>query len=172
VVIGASTVAIAEGSADVMTGLGMAMSAWDDLSEGTHEIRDTPNMRSTSGSNSPSEILGEALERAGSRGRRGTNRTTSCSRATPAWSGQQILREAGIGINEAENGVWLPRVARQSTTEATIISDAATAHDTVHTAKYVETVTAPLETASRGGPDAVVRALEEIKMILRGGGTP
>jgi hypothetical protein len=163
--------AIAEGAADISTGLGVVMSVADELPEGTHSVRDTPDA-STIESNSESEILAEALERSGNP--RPPNHeahhivAASDSRAERA---AEILQEVGIGINEAPNGVWLPRVARGSETTSGITSQAFTSHDSLHTTAYYEAVTARLETARKGGKEAVLRALAAIREILENDGT-
>ena len=158
--IGVSTAAIVEGAADVGTGWGVFMSAWDDLPEGTHSITDNPNVDRTR-SATPAEALEASLEREGMPRPAGHEPHHIAAASDPrAARAVEILEEAGIGVNDAPNGVWLPRTSAASRTGSVIQAEAATSHDAVHTARYFSELTERLERAREAG-----RVLEELEFI-------
>jgi hypothetical protein len=72
----------------------------------------------------------------------------------------EILEEAGIGVNDAANGVWLPRTSAATRTGQVIKAEAATSHDAVHTSRYFAELTSRLERAREAG-----RVAEELEFI-------
>ncbi|WP_431261463.1 AHH domain-containing protein [Roseateles chitinivorans] len=74
---------------------------------------------------------------------------------------REILARAEVGINDAENGIWLPKdssIANVSTTEI---------HSKVHTSRAMRLITAELREAEQaGGASGVRRALEAIRTRL------
>jgi RHS repeat-associated protein len=165
--IGISTAAIVEGAADVGTGFGVFMSAWregDDLPEGTHKVVDDPNVDQTR-SMTPAEALEQSLEREGMPRPPGHEPHHIAAASDPrAARAVEILEEAGVGVNDAPNGVWLPRTSQASRTGQVIQAEAATSHDTIHTARYYEALTERLERAREA--DRVVEELEFIRVEL------
>jgi len=74
-----------------------------------------------------------------------------------------ILKKAGIGINDAENGVFLPRFL------TSLNEDGSMVHSTLHTDDYYKAVDNALLNAPPGGvPDA----LEDIRSQLLAGEFP
>jgi len=76
---------------------------------------------------------------------------------------REILREAGIGINDVENGIWLPKdssVPNVSTVEI---------HSKVHTSRAIKNMTAELREGAKEGPEGVRRALQRISETLSSG---
>jgi hypothetical protein len=69
---------------------------------------------------------------------------------------RQILQRAGIGINDAENGIWLakdPSIPNELAGEI---------HSKVHTPRAIRLMTDKLREAAKEGPAGVRRALREI----------
>jgi RHS repeat-associated protein len=158
--IGVSTAAIVEGAADVGAGWGVFMSAWNDLPEGTHSITENPNVDQTR-SATPAEALEASLEREGMPRPVGHEPHHIVAASDPrAARAVEILEEAGIGVNDAANGVWLPRTSAASRTGSVIQAEAATSHDAVHTARYFSELTQRLERAREAG-----RVWEELEFI-------
>ena len=132
--------------------------------EGTHATGQTPNPRTRAGV-TDAELLAANLER--SLGPRPPGHHAhhivpkGMAEAEEAWD---ILERAHIGINDAENGVWLPAdstVANPATGEI---------HATIHTRPYVRWVTAELRDAlAEGGPEAVAAKLRELRSIIMNG---
>lgn len=175
-----SAVAIAEGAADVGVGASVFMSAWDEdwgghgpaqeLPEGTHKVVDDPNADLTE-SPQASKVLGDALEAQGMP--RPPNH--DAHHIVPAGDARgaraaAILEEEGIGLNDAANGVWLPRTSGGAQTPKGITPQAATSHDSVHTKRYFEELTARLERAQAAGD--VHGELERIRIALELGVFP
>ena len=81
-----------------------------------------------------------------------------------AWSdpraaaARAILEEAGIDIDSAANGIWLPRTSRGGD-----VNEAFTDHGGVHTNAYFEELTRVLEQV---GPEGAYEALEMFKTRL------
>ena len=73
---------------------------------------------------------------------------------------REILAEAGIGINDAENGIWLPK---DTSTVNELTSDI---HSKVHTARIIRVITEQLEEGAKDGPEGVRRALKIIQRTL------
>lgn len=132
--------------------------------EGTHAIGQTPNPRTRAGV-TDAEVLAANLEK--SLGPRPPGNHAhhivpkGMAEAEEAWD---VLEQAHIGINDAENGVWLPAdytVANPLTGEV---------HATIHTSRYVRWVTAELRDAlAEGGPGAVAAKLQELRSIIMNG---
>jgi RHS repeat-associated protein len=167
--MGVSTAAIVEGSADVVTGFGVFMSAWrsgDDLPEGTHKVVDEADLnRDQTRSLRPAEALEESLEQAGMPRPPGHEPHHIAAASDPrAARAVEILDEAGIGVNDAPNGVWLPRTSQAARTGQPIQAQAATSHDTIHSARYYEALTERLERAREA--DRVYEELEFIRTEL------
>lgn len=74
---------------------------------------------------------------------------------------REILAEAGIDINDARNGIWLP----WTTLNPGTVPDAWTTHNTLHTTEYIEQIVRRLEAAA-GDERAVADALSELYGIL------
>ncbi len=73
---------------------------------------------------------------------------------------REILRDAGIGINDVENGVWLPadtEIANPVTSDI---------HSRVHTGRAIRIITEILREGAKDGPDGVRRALVSIRNNL------
>jgi WXG100 family type VII secretion target len=162
----ASAAVIAEGVADVATGVGVFMSAMDDdLPEGTHNVVDDPNADLTQ-SNSHPEALGANMERAGMT--RPPNHEphhivpANDPRGTRA---AEILREADINVDDAANGVWLPRTSGGAQTPRGIQPEGLTSHDAVHTNRYFNELTSRLERAREA--DRVAEEMEIIRGELQ-----
>lgn len=169
-----SAVAIAEGAADVGVGASVFMSAWDEdwgghgspeeLPEGTHKVVDDPNADLTE-SPQASRVLGEALESQGMPRPPNHDAHHIVPASDPRGArAAAILEEEGIGLNDAENGVWLPRTSGGAQTPRGITPQAATSHDSVHTGRYFEELTARLERAQQAGD--VRGELERIRIAL------
>jgi hypothetical protein len=71
-----------------------------------------------------------------------------------------ILEEAGIGINESANGIWLPKDTSVANTFASDI------HSKVHTKRAIRIMTEQLREGAKGGPAGVRRALRQIQLTL------
>jgi RHS repeat-associated protein len=169
--VGVSTTAIVEGAADFGTGIGVFMSAWNDLPEGTHSIVEDPNVDQTR-STRHAEALEASLEREGMPRPPGHEPHHIAAASDPrAARAVEILEEAGIGVNDAPNGVWLPRTSAASRTGGSVIrAEAATSHDAVHTARYFNELTDRLERAREA--DRVLEELEFIRIELELGVFP
>ncbi len=86
------------------------------------------------------------------------------SRSKAAVAAREILKKAGIPIDDSFNGVFLPKNTK-------FANGTAMTHSTLHTKKYYEEVTDRLTRAvnSGGGANAVLNALEKIRTdLLRG----
>ena len=79
-------------------------------------------------------------------------------RAAPA---QAILDRASIGLDEAENGVWLPRVSKGNTA-----AEGFTDHGGLHSDAYFKYVNQKLTEA---GPDGARQALTDLYLMLKEG---
>jgi hypothetical protein len=166
----AAGVVIVEGAADVGVGAAVFMSAFDDLPEGTHHVTDDPNLDETR-SSTHAEALAESLEREGSP--RPPNHEPH--HVVPANDPRgaratEILEEAGIGVDDAQNGVWLPRTSAGASTPGGIQAEAATSHDSVHTTRYFTELTERLERAREA--DRVAEEMEFIRLELQLGRFP
>ena len=73
---------------------------------------------------------------------------------------REILRDAGIGINDVENGVWLP-----ADTEITNVSGT-DIHSRVHTQRAIDIMTGMLRTGAQRGREGVLDALRAIRENL------
>jgi hypothetical protein len=73
---------------------------------------------------------------------------------------RDILRDAGIGINDVENGIWLPR---DTSVPNEVISEI---HSKVHTKRAIRLITDQLREGAKGGPAGVRKALREIRRTL------
>jgi hypothetical protein len=81
-------------------------------------------------------------------------------KAEGAEEAREILDKAGIGINDAENGIWLPKdssVANPLTTDI---------HSKMHTDIAIEEITSRLREGAKDGPEGVRRALQEIRKSI------
>jgi hypothetical protein len=73
---------------------------------------------------------------------------------------REILRKADIGINDVENGIWLPKdtaVVNEFTSDV---------HSKVHTTRVIRVITEQLREGAKGGPEGVRRALRMIQRTL------
>jgi hypothetical protein len=172
--MGISTAAIVEGSADVGVGWATFMSAFrdsEDLPEGTHSVVDHPDQPVATGSSSHPEVLAESLESSG------MPRPSSIhephhivpSGSPGAERARTILEEAGIHVDDAANGVWLPRTSRVAR-EGAVVNEAISSHDTIHTARYMAEITSRLEAAAE--VDMVYEEMEAIRMLIELGRFP
>jgi hypothetical protein len=73
---------------------------------------------------------------------------------------REILDKADIGINDAENGIWLPK---ESSTVNEFTSEI---HSKVHTPRIIGLITKQLEEGAKDGPEGVRRALRNIQKTL------
>ena len=71
-----------------------------------------------------------------------------------------ILEDAGIGINESANGIWLPKDTSVANTFAGDI------HSRVHTSRAIRIMTEQLREGALEGPAGVRRALRRIQLTL------
>jgi RHS repeat-associated protein len=166
----ASAAAIVEGVADVGVGVGVFMSALSDLPEGTHKVVDDPNVDDTR-STTHAEALEANLEREGMpRPPNHEPHHVVASTDPRGARAAEILEEAGIGIDDAANGVWLPRTSAGSKTPRGIQAEAATSHDAVHTDRYYKVLTERLERAREF--DLVWEELKAIRLELELGVFP
>jgi hypothetical protein len=76
---------------------------------------------------------------------------------------REILESAGIGINDARNGIWLPETNTVSNPDAVEI------HTTMHEEGAIRIMTQELREAAAGGPDAVAAALAKIRRDIAEG---
>jgi hypothetical protein len=94
----------------------------------------------------PEVVLRNAMERSGIRVPEGHDAHHMVPKKGGGSWGERaraVLRRVGIGINEADNGVPLPR----TTTDPATVPEAYTRHQTVHTEKYYRTLARRLEKA-------------------------
>ncbi len=141
----------------------------DELPEGTHSVVDDPNAPVAVGSRTHPEALADSLEGVG------LPRPSSIHEPhhIVPWSdpraarAREILEEAGIGVDNAANGVWLPRTSR--VTSENILNESLTSHDVVHTNRYFDKITEILEIY---GPEGADMALQRIGMSLELGTFP
>jgi hypothetical protein len=79
---------------------------------------------------------------------------------TQAAEARAILEKAGIDINEAANGIWLPRDIE--------VPNAFTGdiHSRVHTSRAIRIMTEQLREGAKEGPAGVRRALRRIQLTL------
>lgn len=161
-----SAAVMVEAAADISVGGSLFMSALDELPEGTHSVVDHPDQPVATGSSTHPEILAEKLEQAGMPRPSPIHEPHHIvpSGAPGAERAQAILEEAGIHIDEAANGVWLPRTSRVAQAESGIVNEAITSHDTIHTARYFEELTRRLEIGAQS--DRVYETLEAIRMEI------
>jgi hypothetical protein len=73
---------------------------------------------------------------------------------------RRILDQAGIGINNAANGIWLPRDTAVPNPFAVDI------HSQVHTSRAIRIMTEQLRAGAKEGPAGVRRALRQIQLTL------
>jgi hypothetical protein len=81
-------------------------------------------------------------------------------RMEEAETARRILKWAGIDINDARNGIWLPK---DSSTVNEFSSDI---HSKVHTARVIRVITDQLLEGAKDGPQGVERALRNIQKTL------
>jgi hypothetical protein len=132
--------------------------------EGTHAVGTTPNPRTRAGV-SDAEVLAGELER--DLGPRPPGHHAhhivpkGMADAEEAWD---ILERAHIGINDAQNGVWLPK-------DFTVVNPATgEIHATIHTRRYIRWVTSELRKAiEEGGASRVEAKLAELRRIIMDG---
>lgn len=135
------------------------------LLEGTHRITNDPNADETL-SPTHSEALRGALEEA----KEWPSDTGYEAHHIVAWNARgaaparAILEKAGIGIDSADNGVWLPRAT--STSESGSIIDAYTDHGGVHTENYYEFVNEELAKVDPENKVAVRGVLNDLRAKL------
>jgi A nuclease family of the HNH/ENDO VII superfamily with conserved AHH len=132
--------------------------------EGTHATGETPNPRTRAGVTDAEALAADMERKLGHRppGHHAHHIVPKgMAEAEEAWD---ILEHAHIGINDAENGVWLPAdytVANPFTGEV---------HATIHTRRYVQWVTTELRGAlADGGPEAVAAKLDELRSTIMNG---
>ncbi|ANM31021.1 hypothetical protein ABI59_17765 [Acidobacteria bacterium Mor1] len=138
------------------------------LPEGTHRITDTLKER-LSTSHSDAAILGAALERDGMPElplHEAHHIVPSKGGGADGERARRILERCAIGLNESDNGIWLPRTSHSSRAGGVVVrSDAATSHDNVHTEVYFREVADRLTIAEQQGGEDRVRA--ELNLIRR-----
>ncbi len=137
------------------------------LPEGTHRITTSLKER-LSASHSDAAILGAALERDGMTQQplhEAHHIVPSSGGGADGEVARRVLERCAIGINEADNGVWLPRTSHTSRGSGIVRSDAATSHDNVHTELYFREVASRLVAAEQQGGEDRVRA--ELNLIRR-----
>ncbi len=134
--------------------------AGEELPEGTHSITDDPNADRTS-DQAHSAALAASLEDSGRARPQGHAAHHIVATGHPdCEEARIILEEAGIGIDDAENGVWLPDTARAGQTSPGLQTDAATSHSDLHTSRYFSEVTDRLRRAQEAD-----RVREELELI-------
>jgi hypothetical protein len=136
---------------------------YNKVPEGFDEIRDKPNMdlRKVTGRR-PSGALADALEARGKPRPAGHEAHHIVPEGMPdAERARDIINNAGVKVNDAENGVWL-RGARPG-----LQSESFGSHLGIHTPDYVAGVTAILEEAQKTGTTR--EALEAIGEMLEAG---
>ena len=98
---------------------------------------------------------------------------TQCDSVGHCALARKILRDSDVDINQADNGVWLPRTSITSRTASIVQSDAATSHDNVHTRIYFAEIARRLSQAfNSGGPNMVIPELHSIRWRLVQGNFP
>jgi hypothetical protein len=130
-------------SAEVAEEFGEAQQ-WGSPLEDTQGVSGTTRPR-TAMTDRPSELLAENMKKA----RMGELPPGHDAHHIVAWNdpraevARDILAEASIGINDAQNGIYLPK-----TSENTIV-EAFERHQTIHTDKYYEELTQRLSKAAK-----------------------
>ncbi|TAL80476.1 MAG: hypothetical protein EPN75_07110 [Beijerinckiaceae bacterium] len=116
---------------------------------------ETPPVDELARANSSSKVLARALEAAGEVRPAGSAAHHIVAGSAPdALAARTVLQNYGIGINDAENGVFLP----------------AEQHARLHTNAYYNAVNNALANAK--SQDDVIRILGTIKSRLKSGGFP
>jgi A nuclease family of the HNH/ENDO VII superfamily with conserved AHH len=132
--------------------------------EGTHAVGERINPPTTAGSTDADILAANLTRELGTRppGHHAHHIVPKgMAEAESAWD---ILEWSHIGINDAENGVWL---ARDYGTPNPLTGEI---HSTLHTQRYVRWVTSELtEAYNRGGPAAVRGKLAELRDIILNG---
>ena len=73
---------------------------------------------------------------------------------------REILRDANIGINDARNGIWLPK-------DSSVINEfTSEIHSKVHTSRVIRLITEQLREGAKDGPAGVELALRNIQKTL------
>ncbi|MHC4717313.1 MAG: AHH domain-containing protein [Planctomycetota bacterium] len=114
--------------------------------------------------------LGDRMIKAGRYGDPGTNAHHIVARNHPGASdAQKVLRECGIDLDDAINGVWLPRNSTVSRARGALHHEAGSAltNDT-----YLKEVNKRITTAAKGGRAQVLRELQKIRHDLLNGTFP
>lgn len=143
-----------------------SMSNFPDLPEGTQEIRDTPDMARTIVQR-PSEILEASLEAAAKPRPSDAHQAHHIVARTDkrAATARSILEEAGIGLDEAINGIWLPETSHSAVVEGLI------RHANIHTTRYYNALTQRLQAAA-GSASRIRATLEDIAQLIAEGKFP
>lgn len=162
---------IAKGASNVAAGIGTsfnaAMRSGDEhLPEGTHSIVEHPDQPVATGSSSGPEILAENLEAVGEPR---PSQYHEPHHIVPendvrADRAREILEGAGVGVHDANNGVWLARTSRGVASESGITGGAFTSHDSIHTTRYMTELTGRLESAQAA--DRVVDEMQLVKLEI------
>jgi hypothetical protein len=149
-----------------------------DLPEGTHRSIDDPNRDDTRVVAGNARLLGYALERAAmprppDHEAHHIVLVSHRDAAGHCEAAREILAASGVGVNDAENGIWLPRTSRTSRGIAAVRSDAASSHDNIHTRIYFEALQRELLRAYEStGPEGVRMQLASIRMRIEQGTFP
>lgn len=137
------------------------------LPEGTHKVISAEELNlDTTRSIRHAEALGEAMEtyydwKPGKGYEAHHIVAWDDPRAAPARS---ILVEAGIDIDSAENGIWLPNRPKSLKTPSQSINEAFTDHASLHTNDYFEYVNHQLVS---GGPENASTVLNDLFVKIR-----
>jgi Domain of unknown function (DUF4157)/A nuclease family of the HNH/ENDO VII superfamily with conserved AHH len=131
-----------------------------ELPAGTHGIGTTTRPR-TSAMTDPEVLAVNLTKRLGTRPLNHAAHHIVPKGMKEAEDARAILRRASIGINDAENGIWLPNdYSVVNTTTGEI-------HASIHTQRYIAWITDMLKEAEHsGGPDSVRRTLEQLQALI------
>jgi HNH/ENDO VII superfamily nuclease len=167
----ASWALIAQGAGNVAGGLATSAHALfrtggEDLPEGTHSIVEHPDQPVGTGASTGAEILAENLENAGEAR---PSQYHEAHHIVPendarADTARTILQNAGIDVNDSNNGVWLARTSRGASSPSGITGDAFSSHDSIHTNVYMNELTDRLEWAQ--ATDTVYETMQSIKIEI------
>jgi len=133
----------------------------NELPEGTHKI--TTSLKPRTAETSEAGILAENLARAhGARPLGHEAHHLVPKGDLRAAEARNILKDAEIGINDADNGAWLPKI------DDDVIVNETTGmiHSKLHTDGYIKWITAELREAAKQSPQAVRLKLAEIQRLV------
>jgi hypothetical protein len=145
------------------------------------EVRDKPNLREDE-MHSPThpDILAAALEKAGMPRRPGDEPHHIVPTKGGGEAGERaraVIERAGIGGDEADNGVWLPRTTMDPRTvpqtapiDPRIAPEGLSRHQTIHTKRYYEELARRLEAAE--GKRSIRDTLRDIRTEISDGKFP